>query len=1466
MGIFGSVQSPAREFQARVNQSVYGFPVPVVLGTGQIQQSILWVDGFSSKKAPAKGGKGFGGKSGGYIYSADVVAALCAGPILGVGDVWAGQSWLGSPTAAESYTIGSPYTYTVANGSAFYNDLGVGMQGTASGSYSDLGAPYATVISATLYASMVAVPSSPTTGQYSYDPATGVYTFSSADAGKTVSISYSYLLKHINQQQRAIVPAGQTISVGAEGSGTYVLADEGVTYASGVDEGTAFKKVSGSPSTGQYYTSGTNPMVYHFASGDVGALVTLTWQEYEPNAVSPGEAVNLNYTLNNGTKGQSPFSFLTSSYPDAAFGYTSIATLLYQPMDLGMSSEIQQNKFEVATGDIYGGGIQDCNPVQCLGRVLTDSVWGLGAGPVPFPSSVIDNGSSGTWGGPASIPGQLDVAGTAWNWFAAQNFFISPVIDGQDTAASACSKWLEAGMCAAFMSEGLLKLVPYGDTTAAGNGCTWTAPTAFVVALDDTDFLTVEGKDPVKISRVSTHDAWNVIQVQWDNRQNQYAPEITQESDQGLINRWGERREDPQDWSFIHTITAATFAANMRVKHNAYTRNAYEFSLPYSYSYLEPMDIVSISTGSVWAGGLNNLSLGVTDLPVRITKIVDDPKSGLQVTCEDYLWGAHQPTLYNKQQASAEVPANAYADPGNSEVVMFEATNRLTQFKGNEIWIGALGTSTNWGSCNIFVSQDGTDYIQVGTIKFPAKLGSLASTFNITSPVTDPDTTDSLVVDLATNCGTMTAGTTTDADNDMTLCFVDGELISYSALTYTNQQQVTMDTYIRRGQMGSSISSHASSSLFMLLDSSIFKYTYDPTWAGQTLYFKFQSVNQFGFMAQDLSTLSAVTFTIPGDNPGSIDASTGILFPQYNTAIYEGAWSSSFSYVEGNIVDLSGSIYQCILPNTNHTPPNATYWALISAANSSVFAGAYNSGTAYAVGNQVTYNQNYYICLLASTGNAPTNGTYWQQIGTSYQFLSTYNSGTAYVPGNEVSYNGSTWICISAGTGQTPSTTSAYWTLIGTAAILLGAWSSSVAYVSGNQVIFNGNIYSCIVANTNEEPDTNPTYWTIIGSQSLASIPPTGSISPIVCNPFSYTSTPSSITISWTGQTISLVNGTTISVGSGSQTITGLTANTSYAFFPLWDTATSAIVFIDAADVASLQNLNGCQFNGTSSEVTTTNSFSNPTGAWSIEYWIYTTDTTVNPSPVESNANKTGTPSATTLGPGVSYPSNGSGGYPITPYNTTTSYEYGPQPLTSQWHHIAVSYAGAGLAYVYVDGVQTHLATFSASAASGTRYWRIGRSGFLSGLPWFAGILAHLAVYNGIALSQAQVANHYSTMVDAGPTAYATVVEGDSPTSYWKLNEATGTSAADSSSTGTNTGTYVSCTLNQGSAIGAAVGSPAIAWLNPPSAVALAQYEQANYPMSAGATGFTAATTASGTGGGLVGGFTIPGLPYGFQL
>ena len=69
--------------------------------------------------------------------------------------------------------------------------------------------------------------------------------------------------------------------------------------------------------------------------------------------------------------------------------------------------------------------------------------------------------------------------------------------------------------------------------------------------------------------------------------------------------------------------------------------------------------------------------------------------------------------------------------------------------------------------------------------------------------------------------------------------------------------------------------------------------------------------------------------------------------------------------------------------------------------------GPYNNGTAYVVDDVVSSGGSSYVCLLASTGNAVSNGTYWQimsSAGTDADLLNIsstaqgdlyYNSGSA---------------------------------------------------------------------------------------------------------------------------------------------------------------------------------------------------------------------------------------------------------------------------------------------------------------------------------------------------------------------------------------------------------------------------------------------------------------------------------------
>jgi len=881
MSIFGpQTQAPTRINQVKINQSVLGYALPVVMGRGKVQQSILWLDGFSSQLiTTGGGGKGFGGGKGGnqYIYSADVIAALCNGGatgIIGIGDVWSGQSWLQNALAVESTVITSGLTYTPTNAGSYTAGMGVGVSTAYSGTFNDLGANVPTNLSGTHLVSFLRVPfgSSLSAGQYFVNPATNQYTFSSANIGQTVTLFYSFALATVTRQEVALIPSGLNVAI--DGNIPFA-SDGGVRYYTGAKDGQPLQLVSGTPTVtgtysvdyGSYSVSGSpgsyvvtvhRAASYSFAPGDTDAEVSITYKLDNSSALPQGTSTSVNFELYAGTPGQSVLPLLDTNFPGAALGYSGIAFVAYTPMDLGYDAQVQQNVFEVMTADGWGAGIADCNPIQCILQVLTNKVWGLGAGAVPFPAGAIDNSTAGTWG-TALATGAPIQDSTASSWFAANGFFISPVIDKQDTAASLIGKWLEAGQCAAFMSEGLLKLVPYGDTSVAGNGVIWVAPTAYAAYFDDDAFI-AQGKnaDPVKTSSAPWQDAYNTVTVTWNNRGNQYAPEPTPESDQAAINRYGSRIEDPQAWDFITTLPAAVFAASIRVKRNVYQRNTYEFTTSYRYTNVESMDVVPLTTSSMWAAGANN-PLGISALPVRITKKVDNPNGTIDWTAEDYL-GVNHATPYGKGVGAGTAQPNLFADPGDSSVVFFDGPLDLKIYNGNELWIGAAGANSAWGGCYVYASTDGTKYLPIGKVDSPARLGALNA---ILPAHTDPDTASALVVNLASDSGVLIAGTTTDADNATTLCYVDGELLAFSACAISGVDQYTMDTYIRRGLMGTAESAHPANSQFLRLDNSVFKYAYDSSWIGKTIYLKFQSFNAFANSPQDLSACVPYTFT-PG--------------------------------------------------------------------------------------------------------------------------------------------------------------------------------------------------------------------------------------------------------------------------------------------------------------------------------------------------------------------------------------------------------------------------------------------------------------------------------------------------------------------------------------------------------------------------------------------------------------------------
>ena len=356
-----------------------------------------------------------------------------------------------------------------------------------------------------------------------------------------------------------------------------------------------------------------------------------------------------------------------------------------------------------------------------------------------------------------------------------------------------------------------------------------------------------------------------------------------------------------------------------------------------------------------------------------------------------------------------------------------------------------------------------------------------------------------------------------------------------------------------------------------------------------------------------------------------------------------------------------------------------------------------------------------------------------------------------------------------------------------------------------------------------------------------------GSIPPVYSGSFTYTATTTSITWTWSGMTIYKADGTIINVPNGNQTITGLTAGTTYFFFPFWNIPSSALEWVTSSTLAQpLISITGATFlqGATAGWVSTTTSLTRPTTA-SVECWFYSVSAS-QMNLMEIAQNQFGTPIGGSqdflLAMGVSTAGVISFAPGTSAISSAAAYNDG------NWHHVVGTYNGT-TAFLYVDGIQVATGAVTADA-SFSGFWRLATEQFGTTATETS---SRCAVYETIALTSAQVLNHFNTMAVSGTATYDALVATDGATYYWKLIETSGTTAADS--IGTNTGTYQNTsnvTLNQSQQITTSLGSPAYAWIGILVQAVQTQTLQINAPLSG--TSMSASTPATGTAGGSGGG------------
>jgi hypothetical protein len=533
--------------------------------------------------------------------------------------------------------------------------------------------------------------------------------------------------------------------------------------------------------------------------------------------------VNANvFTKFLGSYSQTAWATWTSKHPTKALAYRGLAYTAAADYNLGGSASLGNHSFDI-TGRLpfNAGTIDGANPKAILEDYLTAAHYSAG-----FPVGYL-----GDW--------------TAYsNYCIANGIFLSPAYETQQEARQAVDELIRLTNAGVFFSEALLKIVPYSDQSATGNGVTYTPNVTPAYDLDDDAFL--DHDQPVRVLRTPTADASNQVQIEFRDAANQYNIAIATAQDQASIEVHGLR---PMDIITAHAITDAATArliAQLILQRVLYTRNTYEFRIGWRYSRLEPCDYVT----------LTDERLGLDHVPVRILSVEEDEEGQLTLQAEDAPAGVHSSPLYT-QQPGGGYAVNYNVAPGNVVAPAFFEVPATQALSGLAVAVAVTGNSADWGGAEIWVSNDGTSYAYMGQTIGGARYGTIGNA--ITAAVGQvPQVT------LAGNGGQILSGSTADANNLSTLCLIDDEFVGFTTATLISANVYDL-TLALRGAHSTTPAAHSIGAPFFRVDDAVaYSDALDLSMVGKTLSFKFLSFNKWGGGKQQLADVTAYTYTVEG--------------------------------------------------------------------------------------------------------------------------------------------------------------------------------------------------------------------------------------------------------------------------------------------------------------------------------------------------------------------------------------------------------------------------------------------------------------------------------------------------------------------------------------------------------------------------------------------------------------------------
>lgn len=517
----------------------------------------------------------------------------------------------------------------------------------------------------------------------------------------------------------------------------------------------------------------------------------------------PNESIQL--TLFNGAIAQAPWPYMTSKHPDKALPYSGLAYMA-GVVDLGDRGSLPQYNFEVYGKLRDTGDGVDVNPADYIEHVLQS----VGA---DVQIEGIDNFRA---------------------YCKAADILIStPPSQKSAKAQQIINDIAEITNSLVFWSTDRLKIVPLADKPIG----TWTPANQIQYDLTADDFIAGTDGQLILYKRKDTSEAYNEATVEFINRANSYEKETVSFEVVADVQRNGLKPASKKTAHYLYTKARAQYYAEQLAMKRLYAKTQYTFRLDWAFCTLEVGDLVT----------LTDEACQLNKQIVVVTAVNEAADGQLEFTAEGKPAGTYAPARYDVHENERPFIDYNQEAPSVNDVAIFQTVGDVG---GNNVFIG-VNAPTGWGGCSVWLSDNNQNYSRIGTITQQARMGRTRLAFNETANACE----------VTLNQGMLKGGTHIDAERANTLCWVNGEALSYEGANMAPNNQFSL-TGLVRGQYGTNAISHNAGERFIRVDEALFRYPYRKEDIGKTIYLKFTSMNLFGSNEQELDEVQAYQYTL----------------------------------------------------------------------------------------------------------------------------------------------------------------------------------------------------------------------------------------------------------------------------------------------------------------------------------------------------------------------------------------------------------------------------------------------------------------------------------------------------------------------------------------------------------------------------------------------------------------------------